>query len=80
MSTEYRLAEWEHYDDLPYEVVVETTDAETGKVTHRELVGRNSLLSEAHHRLSSARQSIVNPATHRARLEVVKRIGKAAES
>jgi hypothetical protein len=57
---------WRHYDDLPFEVVVETVDA-----THRELVSRHSVESEARHALMRAASAIVNAATHRVVVEKV---------
>jgi hypothetical protein len=53
-----RTAGWEHYDDLPYEVVVVGPDGE-------ELVSRHSLRSEAIRqairRMASQAASLVNP-------------------
>lgn len=58
---------WDHFADLPYEVVTETLD-EKGKVTHRELLQRNSLLSEAMRAQVNNQASITacgNNKTHR---------------
>ena len=77
---EYRKAEWEHYEDLPFEIVVETVDPETGAVTHRELVGRSNHVGEAERRRRASASAIVNSDTHRAVLEIVRKLGKAAEA
>ncbi len=65
--------DWAHYPDLPYEVVVETVNSD-GEITHRELVRRHSLGSEASRTLSSARANIVNSETHRAVLDYFDRV------
>lgn len=63
---------WEHYADLPYEIVVECVTP-SGAVLHRELVGRRSLMSEACLEVGRAQSAIVNSTTHRALLVMVDR-------
>jgi len=61
---------WEHFDHLPFEIVVETVDPSTGAVTHRELVGRSNVKNEADHRRRASQRSIVDTMTHRAVVDV----------
>ena len=56
---------WEHFNDIPFEIVVETVDSLTGEIVHRELVGRSNVKNEADHRRIAHQRSIVDTSTHR---------------
>lgn len=60
------IGTWEHFNDSPYEIVIETIDPLTGAVLHRELVGRSNHVGEAARRCANAGGAIVSTHTHRA--------------
>lgn len=56
---------WPHFDDLPFEIVIEQID-ESGNVVQQELIGRSNVASEARHRCRNASVAIVDQKQFRA--------------